>query len=285
MYLSRIRVRADVCASQLPALLADRQGYGLHRLFWGLFPEDVKQQRDFLFREELAAEQSHRPGKGRGEPIYYLLSVRQPLAEHPLFEVDTKPYQPQLNNGDRLAFRLRVNAVVRRDGKRHDLLLDAQYQWLSRQLAELELPTDGDKRTRKRRLLEHASDQQLQQWRQQIDGGCYAQKLEQRLGRTELLEWALKTEQQQLLQRWWQRQAERYGFEPLAVAEGLLNLQAQRHHPLPEKGRQAGFNALDLSGELRVQQPELFFPLLFEGVGPSKAFGCGLMMVRRCQEP
>jgi len=38
---------------------------------------------------------------------------------------------------------------------------------------------------------------------------------------------------------------------------------------------------LDLGGVLTVTEPDLFTQTLFRGIGPAKAFGCGLMLVRR----
>lgn len=41
------------------------------------------------------------------------------------------------------------------------------------------------------------------------------------------------------------------------------------------------YSTLDFEGTLEVMDPEMFVPLLFNGIGPAKAFGCGLMLVRR----
>lgn len=50
-----------------------------------------------------------------------------------------------------------------------------------------------------------------------------------------------------------------------------------------EQGRCRGIalSTLDFEGELRVTDPEVFLPALLHGVGPAKAFGCGLLLVRR----
>ena len=40
-------------------------------------------------------------------------------------------------------------------------------------------------------------------------------------------------------------------------------------------------STLDFEGELRVTDPEAFLSALSNGIGPAKAFGCGLMLVRR----
>lgn len=286
MYLSRVRLRPEIGATQLTHLLRDRKGYGLHRLFWGLFSDckDDCQRRDFLFREELAVEQLPRPGKRKGDPVYYVLSSRKP-SENGLFEVESKPYQPKLSVGDRLSFKLRVNAVVTRNGKRHDIVMDAQSSWINRQLEQIDQPVDGKKKARKQLLLDHAGDKQLKQWSADIYEGIYRDKLKQRLGRTELMEWAIRTTEAERVHRWWERQGqERHGFEIAQhpeYGEPLFNYAAYLNHPIPEKGKSAGFSSLDLSGEVVVMDVDRFTRLLTEGTGPAKAFGCGLMLVRR----
>lgn len=286
MYLSRVRLRPEIGATQLSHFIKDRKGYGLHRLFWGLFSDGKgdHQRRDFLFREELAIEQLPNPGKRRGDPVYYVLSSIKPQ-ENALFNVETKPYHPKLSVGDRLAFKLRVNAVVTRNGKRHDIVMDAQNSWLNDQLEQINQPIDGKKKARKKRLLDYAGDEQLKQWRADIYEGIYRDKLEQQLGRSELMEWAIKSAEAQRIHSWWERQgSERHGFKiALDPVQGsaLLEFAAYHHHPIPEKGKTAGFSSLDLSGEVVVTDLERFNRLLMEGTGPAKAFGCGLMLVRR----
>lgn len=285
MYMSRVRLRPQIGATQLAHFLKDRS-YGLHRLFWDLFSDGQgdQQRRDFLFREERAVEQLPRPGKCRADPVYYVLSGKEPSA-NPLFEVETKPYQPRLAAGDRLSFKLRVNAVVSRNGKRHDIVMDAQSGWLNNQLENLGLPSEGKKQARKQRLLDHAGDKQLEDWRAAIDGGIYRQKLEQQMGRTALMEWAIKTAEAERVREWWGRQGrERHGFEIAQCPEKggpMFDYAAYLNHPIPEKGKAAGFSSLDLAGEVIVTDAGRFTRLLLEGIGPAKAFGCGLMLVRR----
>lgn len=285
MYLSRIRLRPEIGTTQLTNFLQDRS-YGLHRLFWGLFSngQDDQQQRDFLFREEIAVEQLPHRGKRRADPVYYVLSPKEP-SENVLFEVETKPYRPKLAAGERLTFKLRVNAVITRNGKRHDIVMDAQNGWLSSQLIKLGLPSEGKKQARRQRLLDHAGDKQLEEWRVAIDAGVYRQKLEEHMGRTGLMEWAIKTAEAKRVHEWWQRQGrDRHGFEIAhhpEYDEPLLDHAAYRSHPIPEKGRSAGFFSLDLTGEVVVTDVTRFTRLLMEGTGPAKAFGCGLMLVRR----
>ncbi|MCF7807883.1 MAG: type I-E CRISPR-associated protein Cas6/Cse3/CasE [Candidatus Marinimicrobia bacterium] len=285
MYLSRVRLRPEIGQTQLARVLEDRQ-YGLHRLFWDLFSDGKadRQRRTFLFREELTAEQLPRPGKRKADPLYYVLSKEKPT-ENALFSVDVKPYNPKLAVGDRLSFKLRVNAVVTRNGKRHDIVMDAQNSWLNAQLKAIGQTTDGAKGKRKQRLLDHAGDKKLEQWRADIETGRFSQKLEQSLGRSALMEWAIKTSEAERVQKWWERQGmERHGFEIVQHPKSglpLFEYTAYLNHSIPEKGKSAGFSSLDLSGEVVVTDVERFNRLLLEGTGPAKAFGCGLMLVRR----
>lgn len=46
-------------------------------------------------------------------------------------------------------------------------------------------------------------------------------------------------------------------------------------------GKPILFSSVDYSGLLEVTDSELFKNLLFNGIGRSKAFGCGLMLIRR----
>lgn len=122
LFLSRARLRRDASVAALARLLlpeakGERVAAG-HRLVWSLFAGDPAQKRDFLWREE---------GEGR----FMLLSPGRPLDPHPLMEVESQPYAPQLAVGDRLHFVLRANPVISRStapgqrGKRHDVVMDA----------------------------------------------------------------------------------------------------------------------------------------------------------------
>lgn len=48
-----------------------------------------------------------------------------------------------------------------------------------------------------------------------------------------------------------------------------------------KEGKPILFSSVDYSGLLEVTDPKLFKNLLFNGIGKSKAFGCGLMLIRR----
>jgi len=78
---------------------------------------------------------------------------------------------------------------------------------------------------------------------------------------------------------WLQERTERYGFALEAV-----QVDGYRQHCVyrGQQGQPIRFSTLDYTGLLRVRDPEVFLQTLLSGVGHAKAFGCGLLLVRRC---
>lgn len=70
--------------------------------------------------------------------------------------------------------------------------------------------------------------------------------------------------------------AQASGFDLEAVVLDRYDI-----HELPRRGRPARLGIFDLSGRLRVTDPEAFVGRLARGYGRGKAFGCGLMLIRR----
>jgi len=75
---------------------------------------------------------------------------------------------------------------------------------------------------------------------------------------------------------WLCSRALRLGFE---VDEPSLAVHSYRQHSQGEGRLQ--FSTADFSGELTVIDPAAFEAALRTGIGPAKAFGCGLLLVRR----
>lgn len=255
MYLSRIQLTESIAGySQLGLLLKDRS-YGMHRLLWDLFDKGER----FLYREESAKEQV---GATRNLPVYYVLSTGAPTQWNPLFVINTKPFQPALRVGEQLGFRLRANPTIarRHEGKknstRHDVVMDAQFHWLTNACRERQLPLTGKKKSLRQSLLEHND-------------------FATREGRHELQQ-QLELATQDAATQWLVKRGEANGFQI-----DTLQATGYRWHALPEKGRSAGFSSMDYEGVLTVTEPEQICAVLQKGIGPSKAFGCGLMMVRR----
>jgi len=76
---------------------------------------------------------------------------------------------------------------------------------------------------------------------------------------------------------WLERQGAKAGFE---VRTAAVRGYKVYHLPGP-RDRNPRFGILDLEGVLQVRDPALFLQRLTLGFGRAKAFGCGLMLIRR----
>jgi CRISPR system Cascade subunit CasE len=293
--------------------LISGNGYGAHQLLWKLFPGD--EQRPFLFREEVAREQIPFHKGVKGEPVFYMVSTTQPISTHPVFSIESKPYAPRLAVGDHLGFKLRANPVqlakkertpqeierwkknriehgfnnkeVTKKRIRHDVVMDAQYHLL-RDIAE----KTGIAASGKKSLLKQ---QIIAEWQRTPDLQSITDNLKDIIKSNErfaevsigslhgvkLLDLCLKSNSDKQLETWLMDKSKSYGF--VLVRDNLLKFQAEAYqwHALPKKGKDAGFSSIDFEGEIEVTDTELFAKALFNGIGPAKGFGCGLMMVRR----
>lgn len=83
---------------------------------------------------------------------------------------------------------------------------------------------------------------------------------------------------------WLASRALQAGFSALPEAV-MVEGYVQHRLDSPRKGRrQAQFSSLDFSGLLTVEDPGLFRQTLFTGLGPAKAYGCGLLLVKPARE-
>ncbi|MEJ2046028.1 MAG: type I-E CRISPR-associated protein Cas6/Cse3/CasE [Reinekea sp.] len=294
MYLSRIQLKPDIIHNSQLGRLMQSSPYHTHQLLWDLFDHD---QRDFLFREELAKEQLAEDAGIRGAPIYYMLSAQPPKADAALFEVQSKAYQPSFHSGQRLAFRLRANATVTRDKKRHNLVLDAELALCHQLLDALHI----EKPTGKKRNLYQRLEQARKSGRQgDIEDWLYSYLADTRYaGKTlqghnihQMMDLPIQHAVTQRLIDWMTQNHTRKGIFSLCQYQ-LENEQTDevRSEPffqwghyseqaLPEKGPTARLYSVDMSGELIVHEPERFGKMIIDGIGPGKAFGCGLMMMK-----
>ncbi|MDP0562633.1 MAG: type I-E CRISPR-associated protein Cas6/Cse3/CasE [Candidatus Endonucleobacter sp. (ex Gigantidas childressi)] len=259
MYLSRIQLTDAIAGyTQLGLLLKDRS-YGMHRILCDLFEKGER----FLYREERSKEQGiAQKGAVRNLPVYYVLSTDAPDQESPLFDVATKPFQPVLKAGEQLCFKLRANPTIarRQEGKKHsskhDVLMDAQIHWMTNACIERQLTLAGSKKALRQNLLCHkdfSTREGHHDLKRQLDRAIDE-------GATQ----------------WLVKRGEANGF-----TIDSLQTTGYQWRALPEKGRSAGFSSLDYEGVLTVSDPQLLCDMLKKGIGPSKAFGCGLMMVKR----
>jgi CRISPR system Cascade subunit CasE len=87
-------------------------------MLWKLFDSDPNAKRDFIYRHE----------PQRNTPAYYIVSKRQPVDNDHLWKIETKDYAPVLTTGQRFAFLLRVNPVITRNGRRHDVVMHEKHE-------------------------------------------------------------------------------------------------------------------------------------------------------------
>jgi CRISPR system Cascade subunit CasE len=129
---SRVVPRPDLGWSQVERL-ARLDSYGQHQAVWQFFdlpPDAAGRGGVFLFRQEWHNDL----------PAFYILSRHTPQDRTDLWKIQSKPYAPQLEAGDRLHFKLRVNPVVTRNGKRHDVVMDAKQRLGWKELQPVERP-------------------------------------------------------------------------------------------------------------------------------------------------
>ncbi|HFG0657851.1 TPA: type I-E CRISPR-associated protein Cas6/Cse3/CasE [Salmonella enterica] len=211
MYLSRITLHtAQLVPSQLLHLV-ERGEYVMHQWLWELFPGG--KERQFLYRRE----------ELQGAFRFFVLSQERP-AESAIFDVQCRPFAPELSVGQILRFTLRANPTICKAGKRHDLLMEAKRQ----------VKTQPDSRD-------------------------------------------IWTYQQQAALEWLSHQGEQNGFSLREASVDAYRQQQIRR----EKSRQMiQFSSVDYAGVLVVNNPVLFLQRLVQGYGKSRAFGCGMMLIK-----
>ncbi|MCY4012000.1 MAG: type I-E CRISPR-associated protein Cas6/Cse3/CasE [Gammaproteobacteria bacterium] len=78
---------------------------------------------------------------------------------------------------------------------------------------------------------------------------------------------------------WLRRQGERAGFD---VAERSVRIDGYEQHRIGRRRAPTmAYSSLDYDGILTVTTPEVFVEAISRGFGAAKAYGCGLMLIRR----
>lgn len=217
--------------------------YDDHQWLWRFLTAEPDIARDFLFRR--------RDGDG-SMPGFYVVSARKPQSFSDAWQVQSRDYDPQLQEGQCLSFELRANPVVTHtvNGKsrRDDVVMHEK----KRLLAErgIKCWADWPAMNKKPALYEL------------IQGTCL---------------------------HWLERRAEKAGFSILArelhdkdrsvLTEKSVRVDGYIQHHAGRKDIR--FSTVDFTGELVVTDPLVFRKTLLNGIGPAKAFGCGLLLVRR----
>lgn len=255
-FLSRISPVREAFAYKDWVQLDGLDPYGQHRLLWTFFDfprEQSREQTPFLFRAERQSDL----------PVFYVLSSAAPIDTGGKWRIEPREYQPDLRAGDRLSFKLRANPVSL---AKQDRTPDEAESWLQRR------KKDG-------RSTEKVISKRIRH--------DMVMDAKQRMGWNDLppVERPSLAHVAYEAGSCWIREKEaRMGCQ---IEPGRLRVDGHFVHCLKgrrdEQGRCRGIalSTLDFEGELSVTDPEIFLPALLKGIGPAKAFGCGLLLVRR----
>lgn len=77
--------------------------------------------------------------------------------------------------------------------------------------------------------------------------------------------------------KWLGKRANGAGF---SFNEGEVSAEGYRRHRFSKSGKPVIYSSVDFQGVLTVSDPDCFKSMLMKGMGKSKAFGCGLMLVK-----
>ncbi len=225
--------------------------YEDHQWLWQrFFPAPPGTPRDFLFRRLDAGVTAR----------FYVLSARAPYSDVPGWQVKPTSYAPKLSVGEKLVFDLRANPVVSRAGKPQVT-----------QDGSPKLVTSGKRvGTVKRRTVRH--DVVMDAKKRLLDERGYVHWGDWSDDDKPLLHEVAH----QACSQWLVTAGESRGFK---VHEDSLSVQAYTQHR--GKHQQLRFSSVDFAGELTVLDVDRFVAKLRQGIGHAKAFGCGLMLVRR----
>lgn len=234
------------------ARLQSRRGEALASVAPLLIPQDPKQRAGhahrvlwMLFSDDPSAKRDFL-FRDEGKGNFLVLSRRPPPDPHNLFHVETQDFEPALSPGDRLRFALRVNPTI-----------------ATKSSEAFPSESSGTRRRGKR-----------------VDVVMHALKP---IARTD---WDAKTGRaferdriaREMVNEWLSSRGEKAGFKLVRDADVSSYVQI----PLERKrGRPAGFSQVDTAGEIEITDPTAFLAQLTSGFGSAKAFGCGLMLIRR----
>ncbi len=127
MFFSRIKMNLQHSNLSKWVKLMKCDLYNVHQALWKLFPN--QETRPFLFYQEFQQSQENTLSLRSEMPFFYVVSKIAPQSYSDIFIIDTKIYNPALNNGQFLNFKLRANPVIRirkpdyKNPSTHDVLM------------------------------------------------------------------------------------------------------------------------------------------------------------------
>ncbi|AMS32035.1 hypothetical protein AEM42_05785 [Betaproteobacteria bacterium UKL13-2] len=218
--------------------------YAVHQWLWNFFPSAANQDRDFIF---------HRHERGQ-DVRFYVVSHRLPVALNDAWIVQSRHYEPQLEAGQMFSFELRANPVVTKKSeagksRRHDVVMNAKKQLLAEQGLSTQAKWADWKDKNMRPLLYEIVQERCTKWLSDV--------------------------------------AVRNGFR-IEMTQGetschQLQVNGYGQSNVGKRGQNVFLSVVDFSGALVVTDPVAFKTALFNGIGHAKAFGCGLLLVRRLE--
>lgn len=178
-----------------------------------------------------------------GLPRFYVVSPEEPRAPSPHWQVASKRYAPVVNAGDVFDFDLRANPVV-------------TCRNANGKAARHDVVMQAKKLLLRERGLARWTD-----WTGP-DRPAHAELVQQNAS------------------AWLVARCDRLGIELIGSDEALRADGYEQHRG---KGGALRLSSVDFSGRLKVVRPEVLREALYSGVGHGKAFGCGLLMLRRAR--
>lgn len=176
-------------------------------------------------------------------PVFYVLSSNQtPRDREGIWVIEEKKYKPDVRKGDRFDFKLRVNPVVTRK------------------------PVEPDPNPKKRKRHDVVMEAKTKLKNDGVPRGNWQHinEIIQKAG----IEWLSK-------------RGNENGFafnneddKKEVRADGYQTYQFYKNRT------KINFSSLDFTGYLTVKEPESFKRVLYDGLGPAKGFGCGLMLIK-----
>lgn len=217
-----------------------------HQLLWTLMPEDMQKQGKPA-RSDGQAKAAFLWRQAERDNSWYILGP-EPRRDCPFFTVETKPYVLSLQVGERLSFDLIANATVNR-------MVDPAKGRKGRQRCDVVM----DALKAHERAVGHRKDRAVQ--RKLLTG--------------------------EVLQNWLTQQGEHNGFSVHAfdtVSYRTVDLSRPGlRRDRSKAGEPSVYGIAHMRGLITVTDPMAFIPKVQGGFGRAKAFGCGLMLLRRVE--
>ncbi len=170
-----------------------------------------------------------------------ILSRRTPTDAEGLFDLETKFFAPVLQVGQRLRFSLRANPTAQKS----------------------ETDAEGRRKSRRYDVVMAAL--------KEVEKGAARLEARPRLIQQAGLDWL-------------KRQGDRSGFrlpDQEVKIDGYEQFDIDPENRRATRGKRAVHSRLEFEGVLEVTEPQAFLRQLAEGFGRARAFGHGLMLIRR----